>query len=227
MKKKVISAIIAALALALLAAVLSGCGKKNTAANTAEPASADAPAATAEPAGSSEAEIETARQDGERFEETIILEGMEETVHYEHIRNDTVGIEMDYDYESFVRLHESEWERFFSIYDNEQNPENFLELTRSTSNADVIAASVRASLSQEYKLLEDTRTLDRAGSCIRIEASEHKSGGRMAEKPQVVYIIPTSDGCRVAIEHFSIESAEGFGRRFSYMLNTLSVIDRK
>ena len=227
MKKKVISAIIAALALALLAAMLSGCGKKNTAANTAEPASADASAATAEPAGSSEAEIVTARQDGERFEETIILEGMEETVHYEHIRNDTVGIEMDYDYESFVRLHESEWERFFSIYDNEQNPENFLELTRSTSNADVIAASVRASLSQEYKLLEDTRTLDRAGSCIRIEASEHKDGGRMAEKPQVVYIIPASDGCLVAIEHFSIESAEGFGRRFSYMLNTLSVIDRK
>ena len=48
----------------------------------------------------------------------------------------------------------------------------------------------------------------------------------MADQLQVVYIIPAFDGCRVAVEHFSVESAEGFGRRFNYMLNTLAVIDR-
>ena len=43
--------------------------------------------------------IETGRQDGERFETTIILEGMEEKVRYEHIRDEALGFEMDYDYE--------------------------------------------------------------------------------------------------------------------------------
>ena len=48
----------------------------------------------------------------------------------------------------------------------------------------------------------------------------------MPDLLQMVYIIPAPDGCRVATAHYSIESAEGFGRRFSYILNTLVVIDR-
>ncbi len=47
----------------------------------------------------------------------------------------------------------------------------------------------------------------------------------MADQLQVVYIIPASDGCRVATELFAVEASEGYGRRFSYMLHTLSVID--
>ena len=167
------------------------------------------------------------RQNGERFEDVIILEGMEETVRYEHVRNDTLGFEMDYDYESFIRRSEADRESFLSIYDDKNNPENYLELTYRAEDADTVAASVRALLSQEYDLLESERVLERAGSCIRIEASELKGTGRMADLLQVVYIIPASDGCRVATEHFSIESAEGFGRRFSYMLDTLAVIDRR
>ena len=40
----------------------------------------------------------------------------------------------------------------------------------------------------------------------------------------MVYIIPAPDGCRVATAHYSFESAEGFGRRFSYIVNTLTII---
>ena len=65
---------------------------------------------------------------------------------------------------------------------------------------------------------------DRAGNCIYIEASVLKGMNTMADQIQVVYIIPASDGCFVATAHFSIESAEGFGRRFSCMLQTFSAI---
>ena len=179
-----------------------------------------------EPAESSEADIIIGRQNGERFEDVIILEGMEETVRYEHVRNDTIGFEMDYDYESFVRRSDTNRDCFISIYDNSYKSENYLEVTTYTENADAVAASFTDALSQTYELLKGTRTLDRAGDCIWIEASELKGSNRMADQLQVVYIIPASDGCRVAVEHFSVESAEGFGRRFNYMLNTLAVIDR-
>ncbi len=69
--------------------------------------------------------------------------------------------------------------------------------------------------------------LDHAGSCIRIGASETKSGGTMPELLQMVYIIPASDGCRIAWEHYRIEGAEGFGRRFSYIVRTLVVTERQ
>ena len=38
------------------------------------------------------------------------------------------------------------------------------------------------------------------------------------------YVIPAGDGCIVAMEHCAIESAEGIGRRFTYMMHTLSLI---
>ena len=214
-------AVMALTMIAVLVLSLAGCGKAR--APQSETPADEAQAALSEAA---EAAAGSGRQDGERFETVIVIEGMEETVRYEHIRNDTVGVEMDYDYESFVRHSESDRERFLSIWDDPNHPENFLELTYSAENADTAAASVRAALSEEYDLLESTRVLDRAGSCIRIEASELKGTGRMADQLQVVYLIPASDGCRVAAAHFSVESAEGFGRRFSYMLNTLSVLDR-
>lgn len=172
-------------------------------------------------------ERESPRQDGERFEAVIQIEGMDETVRYEHIRDGAVGFEMDYDYDSFVRRSEPGRETFVSIYDDPEAPENYLELVYSAADAEAVASYVRSLLSQEYDLLESERTLERAGSCIRIEASELKGTGRMADQLQAVFIIPASDGCRVATEHFSAESAEGFGRRFSYMLNTLTLIQRE
>ena len=207
---------------------LVGCGK--TPASVTESADAEIAAPPAEPQA---AVIETpepmplsGRQDGERFEDVIMLEGMEETVRYEHIVNKTVGIEMDYDYESFVRRSEADRERIISTWDDPENPVNYLEVTYSAESAETAGTSVSEALSKEYDLLKETRMLDRAGDCIRIEASGLKGTNTMAEEIQVVTIIPASDGCRIAAAHYSIEAAEGFGRRFSNMLNTLSVMDR-
>lgn len=211
-----------ALAFLLLTAI-GGCGRQISAAETAAPVLTAAPVSPAEP----EAVIVVGRQDGERFEETILLEGMEETVRYEHVRNDTIGVELDYDYERFARHREAGRECFVSIYDLPAAPENYLEVTYSPQDADTAAASVRKALSQEFELLEHVRELDRAGSCIYIEASELKGTGRMADQLQAVYIIPAADGCRIAAAHYSIEGAEGFGRRFHYMMNTLAALPRQ
>ena len=53
-----------------------------------------------------------------------------------------------------------------------------------------------------------------------------KGTNNMAEQLQAVYIIPAHDGCLVARMHLFITESEGFSRRFTYMLNTLSVTDR-
>ena len=213
---------------AALMLILAGCGKapapvtESSTPETATPAAESQSAVIETPAPSSV----PGRQDGERFEDVIILEGMEETVKYEHVVNKTLGIEMDYDYESFVRRCEADRERFVSVWDNAANPENWLEVTYSAESAETAAASVREALSLEYDLLEDTRTLDRAGDCLRIEASVIKGTNNMAPQIQTVYIIPAPDGCLSATAHCAIEASEGFGRRFAYMLNTLSVISR-
>ena len=231
MKKAVITMTI----LAALVFSLVGCGKAPAAeseapadapqvtANVQVPAEADgqtAPSETSEPAA------ESSRQDGERFEEVIIMEGMEETVSYEHIKNDALGFEMDYDYEFFVRHSESDRECFISVWDDPKHPEDYLEVRYDTGNAELVADAINAVLSNEYDTLVDSFELDRAGNCIRIEASVIKNTNLMAEQLQTVYIIPASDGCRIATAHYYIAEAEGFGRRFNYMVNTLSVIDR-
>ena len=187
-------------------------GKIDTPAETP----AEVPEAAPAPAG---------RQDGERFETVIILEGMEETVRYEHIRNEVIGFEMDYDYESFVRRSEAGYERFVSVWDDAANPENYLEVSASTLDAEAAAAAIGETLSQEYEISRnDSFPLERAGSCIRIDASEAKGGGWMPDQLQAVYIIPAGDGCRIAAAHYAIEGAEGFGRRFRYLMDTFSVL---
>ena len=164
------------------------------------------------------------REDGERFETTIMIEGMEETVPYEHIVSEALGLEMDYDYESFQRRSEADRECFISIWDSADNPENYLEVTCRAEDAESVAATVREELSGKYDLRESTRTLDRAGECLYIEAAVLKGTNNMADQLQMVYIIPAPDGCFVATVHCVAEAAEGFGRRFSYMINTISVI---
>ena len=176
---------------------------------------------------SSEPATETGRQDGERFETVIALEGMEETVHYEHIVNVSAGFEMDYDYESFVRQSEEDREMFISIWDDPASPENYLEVRYDTASAELVTTdAISAILRQEYELTLESWELDATGSCVRIGASEIKGGGYTADHMQMVYIIPAPDGCRVATAHYGAEGAEGFGRRFSYMVNTMSVIEK-
>lgn len=173
------------------------------------------------------AEPAVARQDGERFEAVIVMEGMEETVNYEHIRNEALGFEMDYDYESFSRSSEADRERFVLVWDDPANPENYLELSYSPESAEYAAGAISEALSAEYELYrDDSYMLEHAGRCIYISASSVKGGGYSPEHVQTVYVIPSGDGCIVAAEHCSLESAEGIGRRFTYMLHTLSLIEK-
>ena len=166
----------------------------------AQPVPTEAPAPTAEPV----------RQDGERFDSTIILEGMEETVNYEHIRREDLGFEMDYDYDSFTRQSTPDRELFLSVWDDPAT----------------VAAFVSEAFSKEYDITTVPREFDHAGTCTRIEASVIKGTNNMADQIQAVYIIPASDGCIVATTHSFIVESEGFGHRFSYMLDTLKPIGR-
>jgi hypothetical protein len=213
------------LAAALAAvALLGGCGSSGAKAEpseTAKPAATPAPAETESPA---ETGTVPQRQDGERYDAVIYIEGMEETVPYEHIRNESLGIEMDYDYELFERHSAPDSECFICVYDPEQ-PENYLEVTRSAQDAETAAAAIGEALSKDYEISSAPYTLDSAGECIRIDASADVGGLTMPDQLQLVYIIPAADGCRIVTAHYAIEGADGFGKRFSSMAHTLSVID--
>lgn len=164
------------------------------------------------------------RKDGERFEETIILEGMEEKVQYEHVKNETIGFEIDYDYNSFVRQSDGDKEKFISVYDDLKKPENYLEITSSKESLDAAADTVIKTLSKKYKVEKESFTLNNAGNCIRIDASVEPDGVHMPNQLQMVYIVPATNGSIVATAHYAIEASEGFGRRFAYIMHTLEVI---
>ena len=215
--------------------MLSGCGMIRPAASQAPAplpettaavqAPTVVPVPTAPPATPTPT-AEPVRQDGERFETVIMLEGMEETVHYEHIRREDLGFEIDYDYEAFARQSAPDRERFISVWDDPTNPENFIELIHRPEDAATVAAFVSEAFSKEYDIITVTRELNYAGTCTRIEASVIKGTNNMADQIQAVYIIPASDGCIVATTHSFIVESEGFGHRFDYMLNDMRLIDR-
>ena len=176
------------------------------------------------------AETETARRDGERFEDTIMLEGMEETVRYEHAVNEALGIEIDYDYENFERCSSADQESFVSLYDSPaamQDYQDYLEVRYSAEDAEAIAASVCEALSKEYDVTQEPYALERAGSCIQIKASAVKGTNEMHSIQRTVYIIPAGEGCVIATASCTIESVEGFGARIGYMMHTLSVLPRR
>ena len=221
---------------ALLLMILSGCSSaQDSTTVAAEPevltavpvseAETEVPIAVpvieAEPEGLPDVTNETRRQDGERFEGVIMLEGMQETVKYEHVRNDSLGIELDYDYENFERHNDSGSERFVSRYDAGTS----LDIGYSPESAEKMADSFAETFSMAYDIVREPCTLAKAGSCIRIDASATKDG-QTPDLLQAVYIIPSGSGCLVAAAHYSFESAEGFGRRFAAMLNTLTVLSR-
>ncbi len=226
-KRSILKTIVTFATVSVLVATVCGCNKKNTTTENSEPVIVIEPAESDEPAGTitSEPVSKSGREDGERFEETIILEGMEEKVQYEHIVNTILGFEMDYDYESFIRESKADSECFISVYDDAGNPENYLEMTKSADDADTTAAAIIEKLSKTYETDQFSFTLDNAGECIKIDASVEKGTNQTADNMQAVYIIPASDGCIVATSHYFFEASEGFGRRFIYMLNTLIVLD--
>ena len=183
---------------------------------------ADGSAAEAAPAVAAKSDLTL--QPGEHFEGTVPLEGTEQTVHYEAIRNDALGFEMGYDYENFVRHSEADRERFISAWDNPDNPEIYLEITHSSDDAETTAASIAETLSARYNVSRWEYTLDRAGDCIDLRGELDKEGQMSVWELQMVYIIPADDGCFVAWGHYTQESAEGCGARFRGMMHTFAVL---
>ena len=183
---------------------------------------ADGTAAAADPAAAAESDL--ALRPGEHFEGTVPLEGTEQTVHYEAIRNDALGFEMGYDYENFVRHSEADCETFISAWDNPDNPEIYLEITHSSDDAETTAASIAETLSAQYNVSRWEYTLDRAGDCIDLRGELDKEGQMSIWELQMVYIIPADDGCFVAWGHYTQESAEGCGARFRGMMHTFAVL---
>jgi len=218
--------------LAALMLALAGCGKARPA-ETAAPA--PAPQATAEAQPTAEpAPAETpapapapTRRDGERFEAVIMLEGMEETVNYEHVRREDLGFEMDYDYEMFVRQSGADCERFVSVWDgNPADPVDYFEVRYDSGSAEQVADALNAALSDEYDTTVDTRKMDNGVQAIRIEASVIKGTNQMADQIDVRYIVPAADGCRIVKAHYWTADSEGYARRIAYLIFTLSAFDR-
>ncbi len=179
---------------------------------------------TADGTAAAAAGSDLALRPGEHFEGTVTLEGTEQTVHYEAIRNDTLGFEMGYDYENFVRHSEADCERFISVSDNPDDPDIYLEITHSSDDAETTAASITQTLSAQYNVSRWEYTLDRAGDCIDLRGEVDKEGQMSIWELQMVYIIPADDGCFVAWGHYTQESAEGYGARFRSMMHTFAVL---
>ena len=210
--------IIISLSLILIIAALAGCNKP---AADEKPVDEDKPVEATTSPDTVEPEAETGMKDGERYEATILLEGSEK-VGYEHAISKNVGFEIDYEYDSLARESESDHERFISVFETDDDAWNYLDVTSSTESADSVAEALTASLSNDFDSVEKHPiTLDKSGECVYITAYGAKDGsGRM----QTVYVVPATDGCRVAEAHYTIESAEGFGARFGNMMNTFSPI---
>lgn len=167
---------------------------------------------------------ETGRKDGEQFEQTIMLEGMEEAVLYEHIRNEEIGFELDYECDLLAREKGGNAERLLSIYDEAGNPCNYLEVTNSKEKAEDAAGSISEMLSKDYDITQESCELEHAGSAIKIITVSAKENGEVQSMLQTVYIIPTAEGSLIATAHYTLESAGGFGQRFAYIVNTITPI---
>ena len=219
--KQVKRILVLLLSLILLISALSACGKKNDDAQPVESASPSESAETAEETAAPE------RENGERFEDVIMIEGMEETIKLEHVINETAGFAMDYDYEGFVRQSASDRECFVWSYDDPENPENFVEVSYSAQDASAVVADVIETLSKDYEISKDPVTLDGAGLCTRIDASAVPGGEYTADVLQAVYVIPAADGCRVARIRYLPEGSDGFGMRLAFLVNTITVMEAK
>lgn len=209
------------LGLVMLLAALTACGRKNS---DVQPIESAAPEESAE---TPEAAVTPERENGERFEDVITIEGMEETIQLEHVINETAGFAMDYDYEGFVRRSEADRERFIWSYDDPEKPENFVEVSYSAENAQTVADTIEKELSESYEVYRDTSVLSSGCECIRMDASAVAGGANTADVIQAVYVIPAADGCRVARIQYIPEGSDGFGIRLAYLVNTITVMDAR
>jgi hypothetical protein len=202
-----------------------------------ETAAAEAPATTSESpegqevTGSAEnkesaEDITSAIQIGDRYEDVIPFQGVDEVIKFEHIGNETAGFEMDYDYERFTRKSTESGEVFTLTLFGVEEDDYYLEIKPSNEAADAVAASISDELSKNYDVYKDTYELARAGSCIRIEASIATDADDTLDDLQSVYIIPNGDGCFVATAHYSYDSSDFYGNLFAKMMNTFSVIEK-
>ena len=229
MNRKWILLITIALAAVMM---LTGCGKENAAEESPAPSASAETAATETPVSTTEApaatttqtETKTGYMAGDRYEGTVTLEGMEQTVRYEQIVNETMGFAMGYDYERFERHSENDRERIVLQGEDPENPEVYLEVTRRAEDAETTAASILETLSGQYAPTREAFTLDRAGDCIVIHADVDTTGEMTMEELQVVYIIPASGGCFVAWGHNTMDSADAFGALFRGMMHTFVVL---
>ncbi len=231
--KKLIMMLSVVLAMAMLLMMLGGCKKNDVqpkpdepdqSSEPAEPDGQTEPEGQTEPDDATEPDTPAGRQDGERFEEIIMIEGMEEIVKYEHVINKAGGFEMDYDYESFKRVTTEDGERFISIYEDEAKPEIYLDVKYSEKSADDAAAACEEELSKDYSVIKDTRTLNNGVECVHLDASANKDGKTMPDVLYTVYVISSGEGSITATARYTIESAEGFGRRFADMMNRISAV---
>ena len=191
----------------VITALLGGCGKTGS--------KAEAPAPT------------PGRQDGERFETTVMVEGMEESVGYEHVRSEALGFELDYDYEMLERFSEGERERFLARGEDPEDPWNYFELRAVPGGSEAVTAALSANLADAYDKVEASPyTLAGAGACTLLDASGAKEGKALSGSLQSVYVIPAGERCLVAAVHCTMESAGGFGVRVSQILNTLTLIGK-
>ena len=133
----------------------------------------------------SETAADTGRKDGERFEDVIILEGEEETVRYEHVRNEKIGFELDYEYESLNRMTGENYEKYVSIYDNAKKPDNYLEVTYSSEKADSTVKTVKADLSKKYD--QRDRRQGKDGQGFAPDGHDYPRGRRMYRRRRPLY----------------------------------------
>ena len=225
MKKLGILIIIAA----LLATMLAGCGKEKPEGESVAPAAVTEPAATEaaaseEPVSATESPAAGKYQAGDRYEGAVTLEGVEQTVRYEQIVNETLGFAMGYDYERFERHSETDREGILLQGEDPEQPEVYLEVTRRTEDAETTAANIMETLSQQYAPTKGEVTLDRAGDCLVINADVDPTGEMTMEELQVVYIIPAGSGSFVAWGHNTFDSADAFGALYRSMMNTFEVL---
>ncbi len=179
---------------------------------------------SAKPEGSSEEESTSGRKDGERFESEIMMEGMIETVEYEHAVSKSMGFELDYEYDSLLRNSGSDEESFMSKYDDPKDPYNYLLVKLSEIDAESTLAELKESLAGDFDEVTTEETeLEGTGKCQCLIALGVKNKELPDGALKRVYIIPTGKGCIIAEANYTIESAEGFGTRFVNMINTLTL----
>lgn len=180
-----------------------------------------------EPAGETETKESSndavvKRQVGDRYEEVIVFQGVEEKITFERIANETVGFEMDYDCGNFSRKSDENGDVFALNFDGSY----YMEVTSKNETADAIATSISEELSKNYDVYKSETELNFVGNCTMIHADIKTVDQETLDELQTVYIIPAADGCYVATAHYGYDSSDYYGKLFSMMADSFSIIEK-